>query len=80
MKFLDTFIMTYNGNLLFQSDLCDHHGERSVCGRVILETVAWIWKTEIVWINGKKNIIQVHFIREMFGLRHSVMYKRVAYM
>ena len=47
MKFLDTFIMTYNGSLLFQSDLCDHHGERSVCGRVIVETVAWIRKTEI---------------------------------
>ena len=47
MKFLDTFIVTYNGNVLFQSDLCDHNGERGVCGRVIVDTVAWIRKTEI---------------------------------
>ena len=40
MKFLDTFIVTYNGNLLFQSDLYDHNGERGVCGRVIVETVS----------------------------------------
>ena len=32
--------MTHNGNLLFQSDLCDHNGERGVCGRVIVDTVA----------------------------------------
>ena len=40
MKFLDTFIVTYNGNLLCQSDVYDQNGERSVCGRVIVETVA----------------------------------------
>ena len=80
MKFLDTFIVTYNGNVLFQSDLCDHNGERGVCGRVIIETVAWIRKTEICVNKWQKKINQVHFIQQMFGLRHSVMYKRVAYM
>ena len=44
MKFLDTFIVTCNGNLLFQSDICDHNG---VCGGVIVETAARIRKTEI---------------------------------
>ena len=80
MKFLDTFIVTYNGNLLCQSDVYDQNGERSVCGRVIVETVTWIRKTEICVNKWQKNIIQVHFIQQMFGLRHSVMYKRVAYM
>lgn len=80
MKFLDTFIVTYNGNLLCQSNAYDQNGERSVCGRVIVETVAWIRKTEICVNKWQKNIIQVHFIQQMFGLRHSVMYKRVAYM
>ena len=79
MKFLDTFIVTYNGNLLFQSDLYDHNGERGVCGRVIVETVSWIRKTEICVNKWQKNIIRVHFSQQMFGLRHSVMYKRVAY-